>query len=90
MIKGVSEKAAERAVGAPMQRPKIIEAVPTAEGARCPVVDFPPILALLSVVRPDKQIPVVVDAVNGGREAVERATRRPSGDLLLFKPRESG
>lgn len=59
--------------------------VRAAEGGRDFVVDLPSMIALRSIVRPPYDVPVSIDAVVGGRVAVERATSRPSGDLVLLR-----
>lgn len=86
----VSDIGAELPVRAPVQGADVGEAISTAEGQGDNVIDFPSVLALLSVVVPHDQVPVSVDAIFGGRDALDRATRLPRGDLLLFSPRQLG
>lgn len=66
----------------------VMDGVRPAERGRENVIDLPAILALRSIVRPENQCPVGVDAILGLREALDRATCRPSGELIAFVLRE--
>ena len=67
----------------------VMERIWTAQGGRDDVIDLPSILALRTVVGPEDQGPVSIDSIFGLREALDRATCRPSGELVLFRAGES-
>lgn len=83
-VKGIPQKAAELAVRAPVKCPQVAMHIQPAERGGMGVIDLPSVIALRAVMRPENEVPVSVDAVFGGRVALDRATSRPSGDLLLF------
>lgn len=87
VVQRPTQETPELAVLTPVEGSEVAKVVASAEGGRMSVIDLPAVIALRSVVRPENEIPVGIDAVVGGRMAVERATRRPCGDLLAFGPR---
>jgi hypothetical protein len=67
----------------------IFQGVGAAEREGDNVIDLPSVIRLYAVVRAPDGLAEIVDPPLVEREAAAWAAARPSGDLLLFRPRES-